>query len=247
MHCSRSCGWQGPPTLSYKFDSIYLPVLNLEPLPQAVAVWGQRFAAMGVKGSLPDDNDFDKKLLTAGLKVAIKQESILKVHAEVVILLYLVHQGLARRIINNIRVSKLCCPGCYTLLGAKEDFKILVHGQHHKWYPWRFSCSLSQEFPTMEQLLKTRNEILTNFLEDWSEHRRRKRSITPGTHSNSSGFSAISPLERKKQKLSRGEVKEKIFAFVTALKLTNHLIFDFAMELTPFLRSLSMQVNCRYL
>lgn len=48
---------------------------------------------MGVKGSLPDDNDFDKKLLTAGLKVAIKQESIVKVHAEVKILLYFVHKG----------------------------------------------------------------------------------------------------------------------------------------------------------
>lgn len=36
---------------SYKFDPIYLPVLNSEPLPQAVDVWRQRFAAMGVKGS----------------------------------------------------------------------------------------------------------------------------------------------------------------------------------------------------
>lgn len=112
---------------------------------------------------------FDKNFLTAGLNIAIKQESILKVHAEVKIQLYFVQQGLARRMINNnIGVSKLCCPECYALLGAaKEDLKILVHGQHQKWYPWPFSFSLSQDFSTTEQLFKTRNEILTNFLKDY--------------------------------------------------------------------------------
>lgn len=194
----------------YQFNPIYLPVLNSQPLPQAVDVWRQRFAAMGVKGSLPEDNDFDKKLFTAGLKFAIEQKPSLKVHAEVKILIYFMQQGLARRMINNIGVNKLCWPGCYALLSAREDPAILVHEQHQKWYPWPFSCSLSQDFPTMEELRKTRNEILTNFLEDWSEHRRRKRSITPGTHSDSSGFSVISPLERKKPKFSRREMEERM-------------------------------------
>lgn len=195
---------------SYQFKPIYLPVLNSQPLPQAVDVWRQRFAAMGVKRSLPEDNDFDKKLLTAGLKFAIEQKPSLKVHAEVKVLIYFVQQGLARRMINNIGVSKLCCHGCYALLSAREDPAILVHGQHQKWYPWPFFCSPSQDFPTMEELRKTRNEILTNFWEDWSEHRRRKRSITPGTHSDSSGFSVISPLERKKLKFSRRKMKERM-------------------------------------
>lgn len=56
---------------SYQFDPVYLPVLNSEPLPKAVDVWRQRFAAMGVRGSLPDDDDFEKKLLTAGLNPKI--------------------------------------------------------------------------------------------------------------------------------------------------------------------------------
>lgn len=113
---------------------------------------------MGIKGALSDDTDFDEKLLIVGIKVAIKKESLPKVHAEVKILVYLEHQGLARRMINNIGVSKLCCPGCFTR--AAEDLKISVHGQHQKWYPWPFSYSLSQDFPTMEQLLKTRNKCI---------------------------------------------------------------------------------------
>lgn len=42
---------------------------------------------MGIKGPLPDDDDFDKKLLIAGLKVAVKQESSQRVHAEVEMLI----------------------------------------------------------------------------------------------------------------------------------------------------------------
>lgn len=121
---------------------------------------------MGIKGSLTDDDDFDKKLLIAGLKIAVKQESSQRVHAEVKILIYLEQQGLARRMIHNIGVSKLCCLGCYALLGVKENPKILVHGQHRKWYPWPYSCSLSQDFPTIVQFLTIRKEILVSFLEN---------------------------------------------------------------------------------
>ena len=95
-----------------RFDSVYLPVLISEPLPTAVDIWRQHFAVMGIKGSLPDNDDFDKKLLITRLKVAVKQESYQRVHAEVKILIYLEHQGLARRMINNIGVSKLCCLRC---------------------------------------------------------------------------------------------------------------------------------------
>ena len=105
---------------SYQFDPVYLPLLNSEPLPKAVDVWRRRFAAMGVRGSLPDDDDFEKKLLTAGLKATVEQELSPRVHAEVKILKHLENQGLARRMINNTGVSKLCCPECYALLRAKD-------------------------------------------------------------------------------------------------------------------------------
>lgn len=90
---------------SNQFNPIHLPILNSKPLLQAVDAWRQPFAAMGVKGSLSEDNYFDKKLLPAGLKVAIEQKSFLNVHAEVKILLYFVHQGLVVRMIKNIDVN----------------------------------------------------------------------------------------------------------------------------------------------
>lgn len=198
---------------------------------------------MGVRGSLPDDDDFEKKLLTAGLKVTVEQESSPWVHAEVKILKYLENQGLARRMIKNIGVNKLCCPGCCALLGAKENPKILVHGQHQKWYPWPFSCSLSQDFPTLEQVLTTRKEVITNFMEDWSEHRRRKRSITLGTHSDSSGlhnFASWAKEIETVKKSNQGKAScAHTKAFIIVLKLASQLIFAFAIELTPSVRSLN--------
>lgn len=134
---------------------------------------------MGIRGSLSNDDDLNKNLLIAGLKVTVKQKSSTKVHAEEKILVYLEHQRQTRRMINTVGVSKLCCPGCYHLR-IKENSRIFVHGQHQKWYPWPFWCSPSQDFPTLEQLLTTRKKILVDSLEDWREHRRRKRkSITP--------------------------------------------------------------------
>lgn len=45
----------------YRFDSVYLPVLISESLPTAVDIWRQHFAVMGIKGPLPDDDDFEQK------------------------------------------------------------------------------------------------------------------------------------------------------------------------------------------
>lgn len=44
---------------------------------------------MYIKGSLPNKDDFGKRFLTAGLKAVVKQESSLRVHAKVKMLIYL--------------------------------------------------------------------------------------------------------------------------------------------------------------
>lgn len=50
--------------------------------------------AISVKGFISNNNDLNKKLLIARLKVIIKQEYILKIYAEVKTLLYFMYQRL---------------------------------------------------------------------------------------------------------------------------------------------------------
>lgn len=89
--------------------------------------------------------------------------------------------------------------------------------QHQKWYPWPYSCSPAQKSPSKIQLLVARQEVLRDFLDDWSEHQRRKRSITPGTHSDSSGFSTRSIHERKKSRMT-AEIMDTLAVVKEALR-----------------------------
>ncbi len=136
---------------------------------------------MGIRESSSQDDAYDRDLLELYLRAAMIAKTGTGVHSEIKIISYLDQYGLTGAMIDNIGINKLCCPGCDALIRSYKHPRILVHGNHGKWYPSPLKCSTSQ-FPTKEQLLCVRKEILEDFVEDLGEYRRRK-SATPGNQS----------------------------------------------------------------
>lgn len=88
---------------------------------------------------------------------------------------------------NNIGVSKLCCPGCVEFARAIYEPEVIIAGQHGKWYP--FPCVVEPDFPSCSQLEGIRRELLRRFKHDWGKYTLRKRAASFGNHSHSSTIS----------------------------------------------------------
>lgn len=114
-----------------------------------------------------------KKNLSTFIDQAIASRGTVEVHAEVSVLSYL-HKGrLMRKAINNIGVSKLCCPGCFELVRAMQEPKMVIASQLGKCYPFPYVAEPG--FPSDPQLKAIRRELLLTFKHDWSQCTLRKK------------------------------------------------------------------------
>ena len=166
---------------------MYLEGQKAPILPENPAVWKERFSLMGIAGSRHDDDQNDQKNLSICIDQAIASRGTVAVHAEVKILSYMHKEGLMRKAMNNIGVSKLCCPGCFEFARAIQP-EAIIAGQHGKWYP--FPCVAELEFPSDSQLEGIRQELLGTFKHDWVQYTLRKRTASFGNHSDSSAISS---------------------------------------------------------
>lgn len=172
---------------NFEFRPVYLEGQKAPILPENPAVWKERFYLMGIAGSRHDDDQNEQKNLSICIDQAIASRGTVAVHAEVTILSYMHKEGLMRKAMNNIGVSKLCCPGCFEFARAIQQPEVIIAGQHGKWYP--FPCVAELEFPSGSQLEGIRQELLRTFKHDWGQYTLRKRTASFGNHSD---FSAIS-------------------------------------------------------
>ncbi len=173
---------------NFEFRPVYLEGQNAPILPENPAVWKERFHLMGIAGSSHDDDQNDQKNLSICIDQAIASRGTVAVHAEVKILSYMHKEGLMRKAMNNIGVSKLCCPACFEFARAIQQPEVIIAGQHGKWYP--FPCVAELEFPSDSQLESICQELLRTFKHDWSQYTVRKRTTSFGNHSDSSTISS---------------------------------------------------------
>lgn len=174
---------------NFSFRPVYLKGRIAPTIPDSPAVWKQRFLLMGIAGTRHDDDPNDQKNLSTCIDQAIASRGSVGVHAEVNILSYMHKEGLMNRAMNNIGVSKLCCPGCFEFVRVMREPEVIIAGQHGKWYP--FPCVAEPGFPSDSQLEVIREELLRTFNHDWSLYTLRKRTASFGNHSESSANSTV--------------------------------------------------------
>lgn len=161
---------------------------------------------MGNAGSRHDDDENDQNNLSLCIDTAIASRGTVAVHAEVKILSYMHKEGLMHKAMNNIGVSKLCCPGCVEFARAINEPEVIIAGQHGKWYP--FPCVVEADFPSHPQLEGIRRELLWTFKHDWGQYTLRKRAASFGNHSDSSAISTTRQEELTRDPHEKFDIQE---------------------------------------
>lgn len=107
---------------------MYLGEQKAPILPENPTIWKERFHLMGIAGSRHDGDQNDQKNLSICIDQAIASRGTVAIHAEVKILSYMHKKGLMRKAMNNIGVSKLCCPGCFEFARAMQQPEVIIAG-----------------------------------------------------------------------------------------------------------------------